>query len=96
MVGLLLHQEGRLTTPLLYLSGHLEAHRREYYERLQAVRARGEGQQFFLTAVQRRTVDGVDLGLTTGASDSPTARRREPAALTFALGSVRLLTESKT
>jgi len=63
LIGLLLHQEGRLTTPLLYLSGYLEAHRREYYERLQAVRERGAVQQwlqFFLTAVQRQAVDGVD------------------------------------
>ncbi len=63
LIGLLLHQEGRLTTPLLYLSGYLETHRREYYERLQAVRERGEIQQwlqFFLTAVQRQADDGVD------------------------------------
>lgn len=63
LIGLLLQQEGRLTTPLLYLSGYLEAHRREYYERLQAVRERGEIQewlQFFLTAVQRQAEDGVD------------------------------------
>jgi Fic family protein len=63
LIGLLLHQQGRLTTPLLYLSGYLETHRREYYERLQAVRERGEIQQwlqFFLTAVQRQAEDGVD------------------------------------
>jgi Fic family protein len=63
LIGLLLHQEGRLTTPLLYLSGYLEAHRREYYERLQAVRERGEVQQwllFFLTAIKRQAEDGMD------------------------------------
>jgi Fic family protein len=63
LIGLLLHQEGRLTTPLLYLSGYLESHRREYYERLQSVRERGEIQQwlqFFLTAVQRQAEDGVE------------------------------------
>lgn len=63
LIGLLLHQQGRLTTPLLYLSGYLEAHRREYYERLQAVRERGHIQQwlqFFLTAVRRQADDGVD------------------------------------
>jgi len=62
LVGLQLHQENRLTTPLLYLSGYLENHRREYYERLQAVRERGEIQewlQFFLTAVHRQAQDGV-------------------------------------
>lgn len=63
LIGLMLHQEGRLTTPLLYLSGYLESHRREYYERLQAVRERGEIQQwlqFILTAVRRQADDGVD------------------------------------
>jgi len=63
LIGLLLHQLGRLTTPLLYLLGYLETHRREYYERLQAVPERGEIQQwlqFFLTAVQRQAEDGVD------------------------------------
>lgn len=63
LIGLHLHQEGRLTTPLLYLSGYLEMHRREYYERLQAVRERGEIQQwlqFFLTAIARQAEDGVD------------------------------------
>jgi Fic family protein len=62
LIGLQLHREGRLTTPLLYLSGYLETHRLEYYERLQAVRARGEIQQwlqFFLTAVARQAEDGV-------------------------------------
>lgn len=63
LVGLMLIQEGRLSTPLLYLSGYLEAHRREYYDRLQAVRERGEIQewlQFFLTAVKRQADDAVD------------------------------------
>jgi hypothetical protein len=40
-----LHQERRLTAPLLYLSGYLEIQRREYYGRLQAVGERGEIQQ---------------------------------------------------
>lgn len=63
LIGLLLQQEERLASPLLYLSGYLECHRREYYERLQAVRERGEVQQwlqFFLTAVRRQAADGVD------------------------------------
>lgn len=63
LINLLLMEEGRLTTPLLYTSGYLEAHRDEYYERLQAVRERGEIQewlQFFLTAVRRSADDAVD------------------------------------
>jgi Fic family protein len=58
----MLIQERRLTTPLLYLSGYLESHRREYYDRLQAVRERGEVQewlQFFLAAVKKQAEDGV-------------------------------------
>jgi Fic family protein len=60
IIGLLLIERGRLPTPLLYLSGYLEANRREYYDRLQAVRERGEMQewlQFFLTAVKRQADD---------------------------------------
>jgi Fic family protein len=62
LIGLQLIQQARLTTPLLYISGYLEAHRREYYDRLQGVRERGEIQewlQFFLTAVRRQADDGV-------------------------------------
>lgn len=62
LVGLMLMQEGRLSTPLLYLSGYLERHRRQYYDRLQAVRERGEIQQwlqFFLAAVRHQADDAV-------------------------------------
>ncbi|WP_165401396.1 Fic family protein [Herbihabitans rhizosphaerae] len=62
LVGLMLISEGRLTTPLLYLSGYLENHRSEYYERLQAVRERGEMQEwvrFFLRAVRDQANDSV-------------------------------------
>ncbi len=62
LVGLLLVQEQRLTTPLLYLSGYLEAHRRSYYSLLQGVRERGEIQQwvqFFLTAIAHSADDAV-------------------------------------
>lgn len=62
LINLMLLEEKRLETPLLYLSGYLEQHRREYYERLQAVRERGEMQewlQFFLTAVRRSADDAV-------------------------------------
>lgn len=60
LIGLVLLEAGRLPTPLLYISGYLEMHRREYYDRLQAVRERGEVQewlQFFLTAVTRQAED---------------------------------------
>lgn len=51
-----------LPAPLLYISAYLEEHRREYYERLQAVRERGEIQQwlqFFLTAVAVQAEDAI-------------------------------------
>ena len=62
LIGLMLIREERLHLPLLYLSGYLETHRREYYDRLQAVRERGEVQewlQFFLTAVKHQSLDAV-------------------------------------
>jgi Fic family protein len=62
LINLMLMEEGRLTHPLLYLSGYLEANRRQYYERLQDVRERGSIQewlQFFLTAVRHSAEDAV-------------------------------------
>lgn len=62
LINLMLMQEGRLGTPLLYVSGYLETHRNEYYERLQDVRERGSIQQwlqFFLTALRRSADDAV-------------------------------------
>ncbi|MGQ0623995.1 MAG: Fic family protein [Sporichthyaceae bacterium] len=62
LIGLMLIDQGKLDTPLLYLSGYLEANRREYYDRLQGVRERGEIQQwlqFFLTAVRRQSEDAL-------------------------------------
>jgi Fic family protein len=62
LINLMLMEEGRLGTPLLYLSGYLEQHRREYYQRLQEVREQGSIQewlQFFLTAVRHSADDAV-------------------------------------
>jgi Fic family protein len=63
LINLMLLDQKRLTTPLLYLSGYLERHRSEYYERLQGVRERGEVQewlQFFLTAIKFQADDAVE------------------------------------
>ena len=63
LIVFFLMQQGRLPAPLLYLSSYLEDHRLEYYERLQAVRERGELQewiQFFLTAVAVQAEDAVE------------------------------------
>jgi Fic family protein len=62
LIVFFLIQQGRLPAPLLYISSYLEDHRPEYYERLQAVRERGEVQewiQFFLTAVAAQAEDAV-------------------------------------
>ena len=62
LIVLLLVESGRLPASLLYLSGYLESHRREHDDRLQAVRERGEVQQwlqFFLTAMRRRADDAI-------------------------------------
>ena len=60
LVNLMLAEEGRLSRPLLYLSGYFESHRSEYYHRLQKVREEGQIQewlQFFLHAVKEQAVD---------------------------------------
>lgn len=60
LVNLMLAEEGRLSRPLLYLSGYFESHRSEYYYRLQKVREEGQIQewlQFFLHAVKEQAVD---------------------------------------
>jgi cell filamentation protein, protein adenylyltransferase len=42
LITLFLIERGRLSQPLLYLSEYIENRRREYYERLQRVRTRGD------------------------------------------------------
>lgn len=63
LVQFLLESERRLPAPLLYVSAYFSENRRQYYDRLQAVRERGELQawlQFFLTAVAVQAEDGVE------------------------------------
>ena len=58
----MLQDEGRLSRPLLYLSGYLEAHRDEYYARLQGVRESGDVEGYlmsFLRAVRHQSEDAV-------------------------------------
>lgn len=62
LIGFMLIREQRLTSPILYLSGYLERHRSEYYDRLQGVREKGEINEwllFFLRAVQVAAEDAV-------------------------------------
>jgi Fic family protein len=56
-------QQDLLPQPLLYLSAFFETHRGEYYDRLQAVREKGQLQewlQFFFTAVADQATDAVE------------------------------------
>ncbi len=54
LIPLLLFQKGILSRPMFYLSEYLEAHRREYYNRLLAISDQDDWQgwiEFFLTAL---------------------------------------------
>jgi Fic family protein len=54
LIALLLHHDGALSRPLLYLSLYLKQHRREYYELLMRVREEGAWEawiDFFLAGV---------------------------------------------
>lgn len=62
LIVFLLVERELLPQPLLYLSSFFEAHRSDYYDRLQAVRERGEIQEwlrFFLTGVREQANDAV-------------------------------------
>ena len=79
LIVFFLVQQGRLAAPLLYISPYLEEHRPEYYDRLQAVRERGQLEewiQFFLTAVSAQAEDAV-----TRAEQLVDLRERYRAAL---------------
>lgn len=55
LITLFLVERGRLSQPLLYLSDYIEAHRQEYYDRLQRVRTEGDWSgwlRFFLVGVE--------------------------------------------
>jgi Fic family protein len=62
LIVFLLVERGLLPQPLLYLSSFFEMHRSDYYDRLQAVRERGQIQEwlrFFLTGVAEQANDAV-------------------------------------
>ena len=64
LVTLLLCAEGILSQPMLYMSLYLKAHRRRYYELLDAVRSHGEWEEwveFFATG----TADTAESAVTT-------------------------------
>ena len=62
LITLFLMERGRLTQPLLYLSAYIEARRQEYYDRLQAVRTRGDWDgwiRYFLQGVLETSLEAV-------------------------------------
>jgi Fic family protein len=62
LITLFLVERGRLVQPLLYLSAYFEAHRQEYYERLQAVRTTGDWAgwiRYFLAGVEFTSREAV-------------------------------------
>ncbi|HEY2291396.1 MAG TPA: Fic family protein [Thermoanaerobaculia bacterium] len=62
LITLFLVERGRLSQPLLYLSDYIEAHRQEYYDRLQRVRTDGDWSgwlHFFLIGVEQTARSAV-------------------------------------
>jgi Fic family protein len=63
LIALLLHQRRALTQPLLYLSLYLKGNRLEYYDRLTAVREKGDWEgwiKFFLKGVEQTAQEALD------------------------------------
>jgi Fic family protein len=63
LIVFLLVEQGLLPQPLLYLSAYFERRRSDYYDRLQAVRERGELHEwlaFFLSGVTEQASDAVN------------------------------------
>ena len=63
LVTFLLTESGILHKPVLYLSHYFKRHRQAYYERLQAIRDRGEWEEwlaFFLTGIEEVSTEAVE------------------------------------
>lgn len=80
LISLILHNEGVLRVPLLYLSLYLKEHRTEYYRLLDYVRSTGDWEQwldFFLDGVYDTATGAVDTAnrlMELFASDERTLR----------------------
>lgn len=64
LIPLILFQQGKLSQPILYISGYLEANRNEYVARLHSVDIDGKYEEwlaFFLTAVSEQLNDTQKL-----------------------------------
>jgi len=63
LIALLLHERRALSQPLLYLSLYLKGHRLEYYDRLTAVRKKGDWEgwtRFFLTGIEQTALGALE------------------------------------
>ncbi len=92
LIALLVEHWKLLSSPLLYVSLGFKRHRQEYYERLNAVRVRGDWEgwtAFFLECVRESADDGVATarGLFTRVHDD---RRKVTASKLSTLIAVRL------
>lgn len=82
LIAALLEHWGLLSEPLMYLSGTLKQHQREYYRRLSAVRTDGDWEgwtRFFLEAVEAAATE-AERGIVAVASLVAADRRRLLAA----------------
>lgn len=84
LITFLLTERGALHKPVLYLSHWFKRHRQEYYDRLQAVRDRGEWEAwlaFFLRGVEQVSTEATDT-----VRRVLDLRERHRAAITDRLG----------
>ncbi len=65
LITLFLIERGRLSQPLLYLSEYIEAHRPEYYERLQRVRTHGDYRGWILYFLEGVRATAISAGAQT-------------------------------
>lgn len=63
LIAFLLYQREILQTPVLYISWYFKRHRQEYYDRLQAIRERGDWEgwlKFFLQGISEVAAEATD------------------------------------
>ncbi|KQU79418.1 MULTISPECIES: Fic family protein [unclassified Rhizobacter] len=92
LIAALMEQWGLLREPLMYLSGYLKQHQREYYRRLSAVRTDGDWEGwtgFFLEAVEA-AANEAERGIVAIASLVAADRRRLLAVPRIGAVSLRL------
>ena len=92
LIAALMEHWGLLPEPLMYLSGYLKQHQREYYRRLSAVRTDGDWEawtSFFLEAVEAAATE-AERGIVAIASLVAADRRRLLAAPRTGAVSLRL------